>query len=411
MTVPARGQRVVPLTVTRAVDAAGGELEVELRAFGSVSETASTRVFVRHLDCTADVTEEACLDPRVELIHNFEDGTDGWTAAEGSASVAAVTSTANGPGIARLGRRLLEATPTPGIAANEWRTASVRLDQPRAFTPDQALVVHLNGYGGGSGPFFGRLRVTDSTGTVLEVEQGVTPDAWNQLRAPLGDWEGIDVAAIEVGFRGLPPGRGPAGSRSTWSPSTRPRRLPTRPTTWRPGAGHRPGHHRLLLLGPGEPRRRPPDEHRGVTRLHQRPAAELARRGGVGAGRPRLRPGGRAGLAVAPYPHRGRAGRQRRCGLPGGVPGRALRRRRDLDDGGLLHRAGLRRLHRDRVRRRGLGPLPARARHTARPGSAGRGGQRPVPAAARGAGGVPAGRLTRYGASRSTTQAPLPSRR
>lgn len=211
VSVPAGTDVEVPLRLTRPEDAGGGEVEIEMSAFDTTWGTASTDVFVRTLDCADDPQEEACLSADAELLHSFETGTEGWSAGDGSSSVSAVTSMANGPGTARLGRGMLEALPAPGVLSNEWRTTAVELDEPHPITPDQVLVVGLNSYGGTTGPYYGRIRVTDSAGLTHEVEQRITPDSWNELRMPLEDWDGSDIAAIEVGFRAS--GTGPWAGR------------------------------------------------------------------------------------------------------------------------------------------------------------------------------------------------------
>lgn len=207
----AGAEEEVPIELTRATDAGGGRLLVDLRAFGTTWQQLAGEIYVRDLDCAKDPAEEACLTEDVELLYNFEDGAEGWTAGEGSSGVAVVTSMANGPGTARLGQRLLEAQPAAGVVSNQWRTVGVQLGEPRSFSDEQALVVSLNGYGGTTGPYLGRLRVTDSAGTTHVVEQRVTPDSWNQVRMPMADWAGTDIAAIEVGFRAS--GTGPWAGR------------------------------------------------------------------------------------------------------------------------------------------------------------------------------------------------------
>ncbi|WP_205473413.1 family 78 glycoside hydrolase catalytic domain [Nocardioides sp. SYSU D00038] len=201
--VPARGTAPVSATLTRGEEAAaGGPVDLEITAGGVVWDSARTQVFVRGAGCEADPLEEACLTDEQVLLHSFESGTEGWVAGDGTSSVASVTSMANGPGTARLGQRLLEAVPTSTVAGGEWRTVSVDEPEPVPYRPEQALVVHLDGYGGGpGGPYEARVVVTDSAGVTTEVVTAVSPDAWNQVRVPLAEWTGADIARIEVSYR------------------------------------------------------------------------------------------------------------------------------------------------------------------------------------------------------------------
>ena len=202
--VPAGATRTLVSTLTRGPEAsAGGSFAVEIVSSGVVWDSARASVFVRDAGCSLDPTEEACLPGEMTLVHNFEDGVEGWVAGDGTGSVASVVSMPNGPGTARLGQRLLEASPTATALGTDWRSVSVEEPEPVAFTDADALVVYVDSYGGapGGGPYEVRLTVSDSNGTVQEVTTTITPDSWNQVRLPLADWPGVDIAAVSVAFR------------------------------------------------------------------------------------------------------------------------------------------------------------------------------------------------------------------
>ena len=201
--IPAGSSRTISVPVQRTPDSApGGDIVVSASSGGQEWARGRTSAFVRGEGCELDPAGEACLSDDFTLLHNFEQGADGWTAGDFVTGAASVPSMANSPGTARLGRRLLEGVAASTTPANAWRTVSVTEAEPIPLGEANAFVVHVNGYGGApSGPYQARVVVRDSTGLTLERTQDISPDAWNEVRVPFGDWTGEDVASIDVSFR------------------------------------------------------------------------------------------------------------------------------------------------------------------------------------------------------------------
>jgi hypothetical protein len=117
-------------------------------------------------------------------------------------AVAAVTNMANGPGVARLGRGLLEASAASDTRADGWRSVSVEEPVPVPLGSAESFLVYVDGYGGApSGPYQARVTLRDSTGLRLESTQAINPDSWNEVRVALAGWAGKDIATVEVSFR------------------------------------------------------------------------------------------------------------------------------------------------------------------------------------------------------------------
>ena len=202
--IPAGASRVVRVPVERPTggDAVGGTIVMAARGSAVEWARARTAAYVRGAGCAVDPTGEACLSEGFRLMHNFENDAEGWTGSENVSAVASVSSMANGPGVARLGSRLLEATVLPDIPANGWRSVSVNEPVPVPLGSANAFVAYVDGYGGApSGPYQARLRLEDSAGRVLEATQAITPNSWNEVRVPLADWNGTDIAAVTISFR------------------------------------------------------------------------------------------------------------------------------------------------------------------------------------------------------------------
>lgn len=201
--IPAGATRSASLTLQRTAESAsGGDIVVSASSGGQEWAQARTSAFVRGAGCDLDPRGEACLTTDFTLLHNFEEGAEGWIAGEYVTSASSVPSMANSPGAARLGRRLLEATAAANTPADAWRTVSVREPVPVPLGRANALVVHVNAYGGApSGPYQARVVLRDSTGSTLEKTQAISPDAWTEVRVPFGDWAGVDLVSIEVSFR------------------------------------------------------------------------------------------------------------------------------------------------------------------------------------------------------------------
>ncbi len=203
-TVAPSGRRVIDLGVVAASDAVSGEATAVVR---DESEEVVRRVPVKLLvrgsaNCDVDETGTACLPASTTMISSFESGSEGWVAGENSSAVTSVTSFANGPGIARIGKRALEVQPAGSPAANAWRTTSVSLGTPVATGSAHSLIAEVNGYGGGGSTYEARVVATGVDGAVAELVQTISPDSWNTLRVPIDTLDGQAVKDVAVSFRG-----------------------------------------------------------------------------------------------------------------------------------------------------------------------------------------------------------------
>ncbi|WP_456697141.1 family 78 glycoside hydrolase catalytic domain [Aeromicrobium sp. P5_D10] len=204
VTIAPSGRRVVNLRLDTTDAALSGVSTVEINdQNGEIISTVEVDLLVRGSDnCDIDETGAACLPASTVLLSSFEAGAEGWVAGENSSTVEAVTSFANGPGVASLGKRALEIQPAGSPAADAWRSAKVTLADPVTTGSAHSLLVDVNGYGGGGATHSARIVVTGADGAVAQTEQSVTPDSWNLVRVPLDSLSGQAVKGVEVSFRG-----------------------------------------------------------------------------------------------------------------------------------------------------------------------------------------------------------------
>jgi alpha-L-rhamnosidase len=198
------GRRVVNLRLDTTKDAVSGISTVEVNdENGEVVAEIPVNLLIRGSDnCDLDETGAACLPASTTLLSSFETGAEGWVAGENSSGVESVTSFANGPGVASVGRRALEVQPAGSPAGDAWRSAKIALTEPVSTGSAHSLLVDLNGYGGGGATHSARIVVTGADGATATIEQAVSPDAWNPVRVPLDDLSGQAIKGIEVSFRG-----------------------------------------------------------------------------------------------------------------------------------------------------------------------------------------------------------------
>lgn len=153
--------------------------------------------------------------PTASTVFGFDDGTtQGWQAGEGVASVAAVSSFANGPGAPQAGVGALDATATPGLASAP-KTVFLQPTTPLNLSDAAEAVVWVDSYGGAPGATGYEAVFTLYSGAdkVSVTSTGYAPDRWNELTLPIASWAGrSSVTRAEVSFRAV------GSTYPTWDP-------------------------------------------------------------------------------------------------------------------------------------------------------------------------------------------------
>lgn len=141
--------------------------------------------------------------PPQNLSYDFETDTQGWVAGPGVASVARVTSFANGPGAPHGGVGALEATAPPAPATAD-RTISVTPDAPFDLSTAKSVYVWMDSYGGAPGAtgYVATFTLTAADGTTMTVKDTeFKPDTWNQLSIDVSGWASRSaVTSMQVTF-------------------------------------------------------------------------------------------------------------------------------------------------------------------------------------------------------------------
>ena len=210
--VPVSGMVTASLKLTSSADAVGGVVRAVVKdEAGKVVSSAPVTLSVRgSANCQLDLSGAACLPDTSEMLFSFETGTDGWVAGENTSLVNSVTSFANGPSTAVIGKHVLEALPQGSPAANAYRTTSVTPENPIPTGGAHSLVLHADSYGGGGSSYMIRVRIVGADGAVVETETATSPDAWNRISVPLAGLGGEAIASIAVSFKGSNAGGWPA---------------------------------------------------------------------------------------------------------------------------------------------------------------------------------------------------------
>lgn len=152
--------------------------------------------------------------PVATPIYDFDDGTvQGWQAGEGMDSVAAVTSTANGPGSPQSGSHALDGTATLGSSLAP-KTMFVDTAEPIDLGDAATVVAYVNSYGGAPGATSYEVTFTLASGTdTLTVTEPYAPDGWNEVSLDVSDWAGrSSVDHIEVTMHAV------GADYPTWNP-------------------------------------------------------------------------------------------------------------------------------------------------------------------------------------------------
>jgi hypothetical protein len=152
--------------------------------------------------------------PLSMVLYSFKDGTtDGWRAGANVASVAAVTSFADGPKNPYGGAYALDATSTDGAAVPVPRTMMVTPVTPLNLSAAQTFYLYLDGYGYTPYATGYQATVTLTSGSrTLTKTVPVLANTWNQVDVDVYSWPYRDhVTGISVSFTGI-------GSTVPWFP-------------------------------------------------------------------------------------------------------------------------------------------------------------------------------------------------
>ncbi|RUS46687.1 DUF5722 domain-containing protein [Cohnella sp. AR92] len=148
----------------------------------------------------------------VSLPFTFENGdTQGWTAGENTASVASVTSFANGPTTPSQGQYALAAH-SSAVAADAWRTVKLTLAKPLDLSGGSKLAYDIDSYGGVPNATYETRVTLRSGGESFVYASKMTPDRWNAISADISSWAfRTSVTSIEISFRAV-------GNAMAWAP-------------------------------------------------------------------------------------------------------------------------------------------------------------------------------------------------
>lgn len=188
--------RTFTLTITEYRPPASGEsATLRFRYRSQVQESA--------IQLAEDPTGEAGLPDTLELLYNFEGDVQGWSPGENVSSVGVAQGFPNAPGTPRLGQYVL-APQADTVAATEYRAVYVEPSTPLDLTGATAFFYHINAYGGlPNASYESRITLYSGEETLTETVS-IDPDAWNEVRLDVSNWEGRSrVTRIELAFRAL----------------------------------------------------------------------------------------------------------------------------------------------------------------------------------------------------------------
>ncbi|WP_162606658.1 DUF5722 domain-containing protein [Jiangella asiatica] len=147
-------------------------------------------------------------------IYDFDDGTtQGWQAGPGMDSVAAATTTANGPGSPQAGSHLLDGTATVGSSLAP-KTMLADPATPLDLSAAQSVVVYVNSYGGAPGATSYQVTFRLGSGDdELSITEPYSPDGWNEVLLDVSSWAGrAAVDHLEVTMHAV------GADYPTWNP-------------------------------------------------------------------------------------------------------------------------------------------------------------------------------------------------
>ena len=135
------------------------------------------------------------------VLYDFEDGTEAWNPGQNIASVATVSSFANGPTTPVHGNYALEATGTVA-AANAPKSVVLTPASPLNLTGKQNFVAYVDAYGLYAGDTFSAfITLTSGSQTISTTMSSFQPNQWNKVVLDISHWAYANsVTKIEIGF-------------------------------------------------------------------------------------------------------------------------------------------------------------------------------------------------------------------
>ncbi|MFF0344699.1 DUF5722 domain-containing protein [Kribbella sp. NPDC004875] len=150
--------------------------------------------------------------PVAKPVFDFDDGTvQGWQAGAGMASVSAVSSLANGPGVPQAGSYALDGASTVASSLQP-KTLYVDPSTPLDLSAAKRVVVWVNSYGGAPNSTGYEVTFTLRSGTSVQtITQPYSPDRWNEIGLDVSNWAGrASIDHVEVTMHAV------GGDYSTW---------------------------------------------------------------------------------------------------------------------------------------------------------------------------------------------------
>lgn len=151
--------------------------------------------------------------PVPHTLYDFSTGTQGWQPGQNVASVATVTSFADGPGIPFGGAaNALDATAN-GVPADTLKSVTLTPPQPLDLSSADTFFAYMDCYGGAPGATGYEATIAVSSGNqTLTSTVPIQHDSWNQVSIDLSSWPyRNDITGVEIGFQAT-------GSSTPWAP-------------------------------------------------------------------------------------------------------------------------------------------------------------------------------------------------
>lgn len=174
-------------------------------AFNDYTSTASpAQVCFLYDGMTLPATVNLTPAPALPFtpLYDFENGTEGWVAGQNVASVAAVTSFANGPGTPVHGQYALEATAIAS-PANAPKSLVLIPSTPLNLSNAQNFVAYVDAYGLYAGDTFsGFITLTSGNQTLTTTLTPFQTNNWNKIVLDVSKWAyRSNITKIEIGFQ------------------------------------------------------------------------------------------------------------------------------------------------------------------------------------------------------------------
>ena len=167
------------------------KIEISFRATGNSADWYGSRF---QIDNVGYLLDEITLYDFEGTLHTWENGAN-------VISVSSVGSFANSPTKPFRNAYAMEAV-FPYMAADEWRTVFVDLEQPLNLSSADSFYYYINSYGGSGGTGY-ETRVRLYSGTDMkEITVAMNADNWNRIEMDISTWEKRNsITRIEISFR------------------------------------------------------------------------------------------------------------------------------------------------------------------------------------------------------------------